>query len=312
MNDESKSVIFLMGPTAAGKTDLSLKMIEQLPCEIISVDSAMIYRDMDIGTGKPSLVLRQKIPHHLIDILDPTDNYSAADFRNDALKQIEMIFAKGKIPLLVGGTMLYFKALRDGLVDLPKANPEIRSQLKMWVEQEGLASIHRRLMEIDPVSAKRINPNDPQRLLRALEVFLATGQNFTSHLAAQKAAPFPYNIISIALSPDERAILHARIELRFYQMLNHGFVEEVKAIQQKYAVSPHLPSMRSVGYRQILQYLAGEFSYEEMSNRAIFATRQLAKRQLTWLRAWPSLNWFDSEDPHNLQKVLRVITEESI
>lgn len=303
MNDNRQAIICLMGPTAAGKTDLSLKLVERFPCEIISVDSALIYRDMNIGTGKPEKNILEKFPHHLIDILEPTESYSAAKFREDTLQKVNEIFSKGKTPLLVGGTMLYFKALRDGLAELPQANMVIRAQLESQMVVEGSQEMHAKLAIIDPVTAAKIHQNDPQRILRALEVFAVTGKTLSEHLVAQSSTPLPFNIISWVIAPLDRKQLHMQIANRFERMLKAGFVEEVEQLTKKYSITPDLPAMRSVGYRQILQYLQGEFSFEEMQNRCVFATRQLAKRQLTWLRAWPHAQWCEHGDPRIFESI---------
>lgn len=298
-------VIFLMGPTASGKTALAMALHQALPVEIISVDSALIYRGMDIGSAKPTADELALVPHHLIDIRDPAESYSAADFRSDALRLIADIQHRGNIPLLVGGTMLYFKALLDGISPLPEAQPEVRQQLEQEAEKLGWAELHRQLSEVDPVSAARIHPNDPQRINRALEVYRITGQSLTE-LTAQKGEPFAYPVHQFAIAPQDRAVLHQRIALRYQQMLGSGFEDEVRVLKQRTDLHLDLPSMRCVGYRQMWQYLDGECSYDEMVQRGIAATRQLAKRQLTWLRSWQQLTWLDSEADmaENLQAVL--------
>ena len=301
----AKDVIFLMGPTASGKTALATALYQQLPCELISVDSALVYRGMDIGTAKPTAEELALAPHHLIDIRDPASNYSAADFRSDALRLIAEIQHRGNIPLLVGGTMLYFKALLDGISALPEADPVIRAQLEAEATQKGWAALHEELAKVDPVSAQRIHPNDPQRINRALEVFRITGRSLTE-LTAEKGEPFAYPVHQFAIAPTERAVLHQRIALRFDQMLAAGFEQEVIALRKRADLHLDLPSMRCVGYRQMWQYLDGDCDYAQMRERGIAATRQLAKRQLTWLRSWQNLTWLDSDAPmsENLQAVL--------
>ena len=298
-------VIFLMGPTASGKTALAMALHQALPVEIISVDSALIYRGMDIGSAKPTADELTQVPHHLIDIRDPAESYSAADFRSDALRLIADIQHRGNIPLLVGGTMLYFKALLDGISPLPEAQPEVRQQLEQEAEKLGWTELHRQLAEVDPVSAARIHPNDPQRINRALEVYRITGQSLTE-LTAQKGEPFAYPVHQFAIAPQDRALLHQRIALRYLQMLDSGFEDEVRVLKQRPDLHLDLPSMRCVGYRQMWQYLDGECSYDEMVQRGIAATRQLAKRQLTWLRSWQQLTWLSSDvaTEENLQAVL--------
>lgn len=301
----AKDVIFLMGPTASGKTALATALYQQLPCELISVDSALVYRGMDIGTAKPTAEELALAPHHLIDIRDPASNYSAADFRSDALRLIAEIQHRGNIPLLVGGTMLYFKALLDGISALPEADPVIRAQLEAEATQKGWAALHEELAKVDPVSAQRIHPNDPQRINRALEVFRITGLSLTE-LTAEKGEPFAYPVHQFAIAPTERAVLHQRIALRFDQMLAAGFEQEVIQLRKRVDLHLDLPSMRCVGYRQMWQYLDGDCDYAQMRERGIAATRQLAKRQLTWLRSWQNLTWLDSDAPmsENLQAVL--------
>lgn len=300
--------IFIMGPTASGKTALAMALRQQLPVEIISVDSALIYRGMDIGTAKPTREEQQIAPHRLIDILDPAQSYSAADFRRDALLEMEKIVASGRIPLLVGGTMLYFKALLDGLSPLPSADVTIRAEIEMQAKQFGWGAIHKRLQAVDPISAARIHPNDPQRLSRALEVFLVSGKSLTE-LTEIVEAELPYNVLQFAISPQDRKILHQRIEMRFLQMLKTGFEDEVSALYARGNLHGDLPAIRSVGYRQMWSYLSGEISYDEMVYRGICATRQLAKRQITWLRGWKNVHRLDSDDIKGiLNTILHVIS----
>lgn len=300
--------IFIMGPTASGKTALAMALRQQLPVEIISVDSALIYRGMDIGTAKPTPEEQQISPQRLIDILDPAQSYSAADFRRDALLEMEKIVASGRIPLLVGGTMLYFKVLLDGLSPLPSADVTIRAEIEMQAKQFGWGAIYKRLQAVDPISAARIHPNDPQRLSRALEVFLVSGKSLTE-LTEIVEAELPYNVLQFAISPQDRKILHQRIEMRFLQMLKTGFEDEVSTLYARGDLHGDLPAIRSVGYRQMWSYLSGEISYDEMVYRGICATRQLAKRQITWLRGWKNVHRLDSDDIKGiLNTILHVIS----
>ena len=274
-----------MGPTASGKTGAAVELIEKLPVEIISVDSALVYRDMNIGTAKPDAETLIEVPHHLINMIDPTSAYSAANFRSDALRLMADITARGKIPLLVGGTMLYFKALQGGLSGLPAANQEIRARLDARAALIGWPAMHEKLALVDAETAARLQPNDMQRIQRALEVFEITGESMTALYAKQTSEALPYKLLKIALVPSDRKVLHERIALRFDQMLQAGFVDEVRALRVKYPeLTPESTSMRCVGYRQALEHLAGEYDAAELRDRGIFATRQLAKRQLTWLR----------------------------
>jgi len=314
--------IFLMGPTASGKTDLALQLADALPCEIISVDSALIYRTMDIGSAKPSAAILQQYPHHLIDILDPVQSYSAAQFRDDALQAMAEITARGRIPLLVGGTMLYFKALTEGLAAMPSADPVVRARLEQQAASEGWAALHAQLQRIDPVSALRIHPNDPQRLLRALEVWHISGQTMTQlraqqdlekqQLLASNSAHLPYNVATFAIAPQQRSVLHERIAQRFHLMLEQGFLAEVEALRQRGDLHIDLPSIRAVGYRQAWAYLDGDYAYEEMIERGIIATRQLAKRQFTWLRSWKDVEWLDSLSTQTLNQSLKKLKQLSI
>ncbi|MEN4749196.1 tRNA (adenosine(37)-N6)-dimethylallyltransferase MiaA [Pseudomonas sp. Ps21-P2] len=314
--------IFLMGPTAAGKTDLAIELTKVLPCELISVDSALVYRGMDIGTAKPSKALLEKYPHRLIDILDPGQSYSAADFRTDALQAMGEITARGKIPLLVGGTMLYFKALLEGLADMPAADAEIRAQIEAQAASQGWQALHDELASVDPVSAARIHPNDPQRLVRALEVFRVSGMSMTAHREQQSAQSaqasasgrhqLPYTVANLAIAPTDRKVLHDRIAVRFRQMLDEGFVEEVVALRSRGDLHSNLPSIRAVGYRQVWDHLDGKLTRDEMRERGIIATRQLAKRQFTWLRSWQDLHWLDSLASDNLSRALKYLGSVSI
>ena len=301
--------IFLMGPTASGKTDLAIQLRQQLPVEVISVDSALIYRGMDIGTAKPSKAELALAPHRLIDICDPAESYSAANFRTDALREMQEISAQGKIPLLVGGTMLYYKALLEGLSPLPSADEKVRSEIEAKAALIGWSGLHQELSKIDPISAQRINPNDSQRINRALEVFYLTGKTLTE-LTAQKGEALPYDILQFAIAPEQREVLHLRIEQRFHKMIELGFQQEVEKLYRRPDLNENLPSIRCVGYRQMWEYLRGDYDHDEMVFRGICATRQLAKRQITWLRGWTSpIQWLDSLQPAQaLEKVLTSIS----
>ncbi|RMR22883.1 tRNA dimethylallyltransferase [Pseudomonas amygdali pv. ulmi] len=314
--------IFLMGPTAAGKTDLAIELSKVLPCELISVDSALVYRGMDIGTAKPSKAQLAEYPHRLIDILDPAQSYSAADFRSDALAAMAEITARGNIPLLVGGTMLYFKALLHGLADMPAADAQVRAQLEADAQVYGWQSLHDQLAVVDPVSAARIHPNDPQRLIRALEVYRVSGMSMTAHREQQTAQSteaaasgrqqLPYTVANLAIAPADRKVLHQRIALRFEQMLDQGVLDEVLALRSRGDLHSGLPSIRAVGYRQVWDHLDGKLTRDEMQERGIIATRQLAKRQFTWLRSWEDLHWLDSLASDNLSRALKYLGSVSI
>ena len=304
-----------MGPTAAGKTDLALELAQNLPCELISVDSALVYRGMDIGTAKPDRQTLEAFPHRLIDIRDPLESYSAAEFRADALRAMVDATARGRIPLLVGGTMLYFKALEEGLADMPAADPAVRVELEALAAKAGLQVLHEQLAAIDPQSAQRIHPNDPQRLIRALEVYRVSGMNMTQHRQLQQAdnaAGLPYQVVRLAIAPVQRQLLHERIALRFRNMLREGFIAEVEGLYGRGDLHAGLPSMRSVGYRQAWDYLEGRLSLDELEQRGIIATRQLAKRQFTWLRSWEQLRWLDSQASDNLPRALKYLNSATI
>lgn len=292
----SNLIFCLMGPTASGKTGLACELIQHLPFEIISVDSAMIYREMNIGTAKPSSEELINAPHHLIDIIDPVESYSAAQFCSDATVLCDSILAKGKIPLLVGGTMMYFNALQKGLSQLPDANEAIRKQLESEAAQKGWDLLHQKLQSIDPETAARIHAHDTQRIQRALEVYYITGIPLSVFLAKDKVQA-KYRFINLVLFPEQRIWLHERIAQRFDQMLEDGLVEEVQQLQEHWALNRNLPSMRCVGYRQVLEYLQGDYDYSTMRDKGIAATRQLAKRQLTWLRHWEDVLRYDSQTP---------------
>jgi tRNA dimethylallyltransferase len=287
--------LLLMGPTASGKTELALELAKDLGGEIVSVDSALVYRGLDIGTAKPSLEIRAQIPHHLIDVLDPAENYSAGRFAREANGAIEAILARGKLPILVGGTMLYFRALLYGMAPLPEADPKLRREIDVQAEKLGWPALHARLAEIDPKAALSISPNDSQRIQRALEVYWLTGRPISSfwQKTPQKALPFrPFKIV---ICPRDRALLHHRIEQRFSAMLEQGLVEEVARLYRRGDLHPDLPAIRSVGYRQVWGYLAGEYDFATMVHKAICATRQLAKRQLTWLKREQDALWLEAD-----------------
>ena len=279
--------IFLIGPTASGKTGVAVELVQRLPVELISVDSALVFRDMDIGTAKPDAATLARAPHHLIDIINPTEAYSAAAFRHDALRLMADITARGKIPLLVGGTMLYFKALREGLSPLPQADVALRAELDAEIAQHGIEHLHAKLAKIDPETAARLHSTDTQRVQRAMEIFLVSGKPMSELIKHQEQNPLPYNITSIALIPSDRAVLHQRIAVRFAEMLNNGLVDELRSLRDKYTLHRDMTSMRCVGYRQAWEFMEGEISKTELSEKGIAATRQLAKRQLTWLRGMP-------------------------
>lgn len=284
--------ILLMGPTASGKTACALALARSLPVEIISVDSALVFRDMDIGTAKPSAEEQAACPHHLIDILSPEEAYSAARFCEDARRLMGEITARGRIPLLVGGTMLYYKALREGLSDLPEADPALRREIEDAAARDGWPALHAELARLDAEAAARLEPNDAQRIQRALEIVRLTGEPLAASYARREATPDSHRYIPVALSPGDRAVLHARIEKRFDAMLLAGFVDEVLALRRRYTLDPGLPSMRCVGYRQALEYLEGHCDLQTFRSKGIFATRQLAKRQITWQRNFRE-NWGD-------------------
>ncbi len=301
-------VICLMGPTASGKTSLAVDLVQQHPFQIVSVDSAQIYQQMNIGTGKPEQAVLDVAPHRLIDFIDPALPYSASQFRQDAFREIDDILGVGDIPLLVGGTMLYFRVLRDGLADMPHANPEVRAEIEELATRQGWAAVHKQLAAVDPDSAARIHPNDPQRLQRALEVYRVSGKTMTSLHAepkAQQEAVLPYNLHFFAIQPEDRGVLHGQIDTRFRQMLKDGLVEEVQALRDRGDLGHQLPSIKSVGYRQVWQYLAGEIDYDAMVEKSTIATRQLAKRQLTWLRSWPGLHSLSDSSHQSVQCVLK-------
>lgn len=306
MQQSLPPAIFLMGPTASGKTALSVQLAKTLNAEIISVDSALVFKGMNIGTAKPTLTERGGIPHHLIDIIDPSEVFSTGQFRNQALSLMADITARGKIPLLVGGTMLYFNALSQGLATLPEASPEIRTKLEQELALYGKQAQYERLMQVDPQAAARIHPNDPQRIQRALEVYEISGQPLSSFFN-QSGDDLPYQIIKLAIAPENRALLHEKIAERFKQMLAQGLVAEVESLYQRGDLSPAVPAIRAVGYRQVWAYLEGEYDLATMTEKAIIATRQLAKRQFTWLRRETEAHWFTTADEKLFAKALETI-----
>lgn len=297
-----------MGPTAAGKTDLAIHLAQHYPFEIISVDSALVYRGMDIGTAKPEPEILKAYPHHLVDILDPTESYSVGDFQRDASQLMADITRRGKIPLLVGGTMLYFRALQQGLAKLPEANHEIRQRLDQEIAEHGLLHLHQRLQKIDPVAAQRIHPNDPQRLQRALEVYEITGKSMTD-LITETESTLPYRVVKLILSPFERAVLHKRIADRYHLMLDKGFIAEVERLYSRPDCHAALPSIRCVGYRQVWRYLEGDYDQQTSIEKAIVATRQMAKRQLTWLRSNQDGTWFDTAESLPLDQITQFLSD---
>ena len=302
--------IFIMGPTASGKTGLAVELYQHLPVELISVDSALVFKDMDIGTAKPDASILARGPHHLIDLIPPTEAYSAATFRNDALKLMAKITARGKVPLLVGGTMLYFKALQGGLSQLPEADPNVRQKLDAQAAQIGWPAMHDKLAEIDPETAARLEPADAQRVQRALEVYEISGKTMTELHQSSMSDKLPYQLLKIALTPSDRSVLHDRIAIRFDDILKQGFVDEVKRLLLKYpSLNADMPSMRCVGYRQALEHLAGNYDVAELRDRGIFATRQLAKRQLTWLRGMDDTFEVNCLNPKMLETVLNEINQ---
>ncbi|WP_247687403.1 tRNA (adenosine(37)-N6)-dimethylallyltransferase MiaA [Pseudoalteromonas luteoviolacea] len=292
-----------MGPTAAGKTALAIELCKHLDTEIISVDSALVYKGMDVGTAKPEPSELAQAPHHLIDLIDPKESYSVADFRRDAIALIDKLHAQGKIPVLVGGTMMYFKGLIDGLSPLPEASAQVRTELERDAAEQGWPALHAELAKIDPEAAEKISENDSQRINRALEVYRITGKPM-SLLQKQKQPELPYTFYQFAIAPSDRKVLHERIEKRFKIMLDQGFKNEVLTLYNRKDLHPDLPSIRCVGYRQMWEHLSGECDYDEMVFKGIAATRQLAKRQLTWLRSWPNVTWLETGEQENLQRIL--------
>lgn len=318
-SSSSKSnIICLLGPTASGKTKMVVDLVSRYPFEIINVDSAQIYRGMDIGTAKPDQAILEAAPHRLLDIKDPSEVYSAADFRLDAIKEINSIISSGKTPLLVGGTMLYFKVLRDGLAYMPHADSEIRAEITEIAINQGWPQVHQRLAMVDPESAARIHPNDTQRLQRALEVYLISGKNLSAFHSEEQIVKketnhiSPFNLHFFGIQPYDRAILHKRIASRFHEMLEDGFVGEVKTLYQREDLYEMLPAIKSVGYRQAWRYLSGEIDYDQMVEQSIIATRQLAKRQLTWLRTWDNIRSLGEPSDESVETILKYVESISI
>ncbi len=301
--------LFLMGPTASGKTDLAVELVRRFPFEIVSVDSALVYRGMDIGTAKPGAEILREAPHRLIDFLDPRECYSAARFQRDALSEMAAISRAGRVPLLVGGTMLYFRVLDQGMSELPGADVVVRARLNEVRVTQGPEALYRRLQAVDPESASRIHPNDPQRLQRALEVYEVTGRSLTEWHLRQRPERCPYRVLKLVVTPAERMTLHRRIEVRFHRMLEQGFVVEVRHLRARGDLGPNNVSMRAVGYRQVWDYLDGVTDYATMVQRGLAATRQLAKRQLTWLRSEPRTVWLDSLAPGLMEQAIARINE---
>lgn len=312
MSHSKPTAILLMGPTAAGKTDLAIELARRYPVELISVDSALVYRGMDIGTGKPSSELLQQFPHHLVDILDPTENYSAGQFVRDATRLIADIHTRGRVPVLVGGTMLYFRALLRGIAEMPTANVEIRAALSARAQLEGWPALHEELAQRDPVAARRIGPNDAQRIQRALEVIALTGKSMSAIQAEARPPLSNIELVLIGLSPADREVLYGRIEARFNHMMSQGFLHEVQRLYQRGDLHADLPAIRAVGYRQLWQHVSGHCSLDEAVAQGILATRHLARRQLIWMRAEPHLQWIDAASPQALseceQKIIRSFT----
>lgn len=298
---ELKQVIFLMGPTASGKTDLAIALGQYLPLDLISVDSALVYKGLDIGSAKPTAAEQAQAPHQLIDICDPAEPYNAGQFVKDAELAIAASHARGRIPLLVGGTMLYFKALLDGLAEMPTTAPEVRAQVELEAAKKGWPAMHAELAAIDPITAAELHPNHSQRISRALEVYRSGGKTMSQLRAEQQAshsAPFTqrFHVTQLAIGPHQRNVLHQRIEQRFEKMLAAGFVDEVRGLMARQDLHKDLPAIRAVGYRQVWEHLEGQYDYAEMIAKGVAASRQLAKRQLTWLRNWPNLKWVYTDD----------------
>ena len=317
-SNDKANVICLMGPTASDKTKMAVELVKRRPFQIISVDSAQVYRGMDIGSGKPDERTLTIAPHRLIDIQDPSHPYSASEFREDVMAEIKAVLNEGDIPLLVGGSMLYFKVLRDGLADMPNADPQVRQEIEALAQKEGWETVHQKLASVDHESAARIHPNDPQRLQRALEVFLLSGKSMTElHIEKQQSRELsnpslPVNLNFFAIQPLVRGALYKKIEQRFFTMLKKGLVEEVQKLYQRADLHPLLPSIKSVGYRQVWEYLDGGLDYDAMVEKSIIATRQLAKRQLTWLRSWDNLRGLSDSSAKSIEIVLNYVDSVSI
>jgi len=306
---QRRQAILLLGPTGSGKSDLAMHLAEALPLEIVSVDSALVYRGMDIGTAKPNATARARIPHHLMDIRDPAESYSAGEFTRDAVRVMEDIWRRGRRPLLAGGTMLYFHALSHGIADLPEANPDVRAQIEREAAKSGWAALHRELGGVDPAAAARIHANDPQRIQRALEVYRLTGETITKLQQRRVSVFADVDVAEFALAPLERSELHTRIEKRFGAMLDAGLLAEVQGLFESGDLTAEHPSMRAVGYRQLWRHLAGQCELDEAIEKAIAATRQLAKRQLTWLRRRERAQWFDSLHPEVARMMIAALSK---
>jgi tRNA dimethylallyltransferase len=304
-----RAALLLMGPTGAGKTDLALELARRFAFEIVSVDSAQVYRGMDIGTAKPDLEIRRTVPHHLLDILEPVVSYSAGEFVRDAARAMEEIWARGRQPLLVGGTMLYFHALSAGIARLPEADSQVRAEIDAQAASGGWAALHEELARVDPAAAARIHVNDPQRIQRALEVYRVTGEPITRLQQKRETVLGDAAVLELAVAPLERRHLHQRIEARFEAMLAAGFLDEVRALRQRNDLTAEHPSMRAVGYRQAWKFLAGQYGLDEAKQQAVAATRQLAKRQLTWLRQRQAATWFDSTHPDVASMVFDALSQ---
>ena len=305
---EKPAVFFLIGPTASGKTNLAVELVNTFPFEIISVDSAQIYQDMDIGVAKPSQDILDKVPHHLINIIKPNETYSVAQFTKDALKLIDEILMRGHIPLLVGGTMMYFNGLEKGINQMPMTDEQFRKDIEIEASQVGWPKLYEKLKSVDKETAEKLNPNDAQRISRALEVFYSSGKPLSSYHQSENKDVFPFSVCKLGLMPSNRKILHQRIEFRVHEMIEAGLFEEVRSLLQKYpTLQSHMPSMRSVGYRQTLEYFNGDIEEKECIDKIIFATRQLAKRQMTWMRSMENLNLFDCSNDFISKEVITFV-----
>jgi len=305
---EKPAVFFLIGPTASGKTNLAVELVKKFSFEIISVDSAQIYQDMDIGVAKPSQDVLDIAPHHLINIMKPNEAYSVAQFTQDALKLIDEIILRGRIPLLVGGTMMYFNGLEKGINQMPMTNEQLRKDIEMEASQVGWPKLYEKLKSVDKEIAEKLNPNDAQRISRALEVFYSSGKPLSSYHQSKNKNVFPFSVCKLGLMPSNRKILHQRIEFRVHEMLEAGLFKEVRSLLQKYpSLQSHMPSMRSAGYRQTLEYFNHDIKEKECIDKIIFATRQLAKRQMTWMRSMENLNLFDCSNDDISNEVIAFV-----